>query len=105
MLIFLFLSQYRRRFSEVDADPVVLTERGPVEQLPDFDRGFDGGVGHYYAAEGAEGGEGVKGCGRAQEVVDALEVLGQEGCEGVEVLRSRGLAGVGKGWLEAINLL
>lgn len=66
------------------------TEWGSVEQLPDFRRGFDGGVGYYDPAEGAEGGEGVEGRGRAQEGVDVLEVLGEKGCEGVEVLTRSG---------------
>ena len=88
MLVFLFFPRYRRRFSKVYAYLVLLTEWGSVEQLSDFYRGFDGGVGYYDSAEGAEGGEGVERCGRAQEGVDVLKVLGEKCGEGIEILRS-----------------
>ena len=57
--------------------------------MPHCDRGFDGGVGDYYPAEGAEGGEGVERRGRAQEGVNVLEILGEECREGIEVLGER----------------
>ena len=65
MLVFSLFSQYRCRLPEVYAYSVVLAQRGSVEQLADFDRGFDGGVGYYNSAEGAEGGEGIQRGGRA----------------------------------------
>ena len=61
--------------------------------MPDFNRGFDGGVGYYDSAEGAKGGEGVERGGRAQKGVNVLEVLGEKGGEGVEVLRGSELVG------------
>ena len=86
MLVFARLAEDGRRFAEVDARAVVGAQRGGVEHLAHFDGGGDGGVGDDDAAEGAERGEGVEGCGRAEEGMDVLEVLGDESCKGVEVL-------------------